>query len=435
MITVLVEQDTARLRYVLAEVLGRRLGMVYTVTDDVNEVDFNRTVVINYTHRTVQQTIPIVPSGFLAQTFLDEVSPITITNDRWHTLLWPNHAAGKEGIPFDLFSAVFYLLSRYEEYFRIETDRHGRFTASMSLAYKRGFLRYPLVEHWCEEFKKVILKQAPNLRFKQHTFSCLSTIDIDFAYLYNGLSAKWWFAKLALAVLRFNIKSVINQVFATINRKYDPYNSYEFIRKNTNAPIAYFMLMSDAGGYDKNINPKGVTIKRLMLSLSKYAAFIGLHPSYGSNMSLQLVQHESDLLQQAILQPVYHSRQHYLMLSFPHTYNTLVRIGITDDYTMVYADEPGFRASTCMPFNFFNVLTNQPTSLVVHSTCIMDVTLSNYLKVSTTEAKQIASTLLEVTKQFNGDFITLWHNNSFTAQTNTLNLKEVYCALFNKPRK
>ncbi len=436
MIVVLVEHDTARLRYVLSEVIGRRLGLEYVVTNQVNEVDFSQAIVINYTKRTIVNTIHIVPTGFLAQTFLDEISPITISHEKWHTVLWPNHLAAKDGVPFDLFSAVFYLLSRYEEYFRIETDAHGRFEASMSLAYKQGFLQYPLVEHWCEELKKVLEKHHnAEIRFKRHQFSQLSTIDVDFAYLYYGLSPKRWMAKLSLSVVKLNIKAVINQLFATINRKYDPYNSYEFIQANTDAPIAYFILMSKNGGYDKNINPQGVTIKRLMLALSKYAAFIGLHPSYGSNTAPQLVKEESELLQQAILQPVYHSRQHYLLLTFPHTYNTLIRIGITNDYTMLYADEVGFRASTCMPFCFFNVVTNQATELLLHSTCVMDVTLSNYLKVNTTKAKQMVQELMDVTKRFNGNFISLWHNNSFTKQANSLNLKEVYCALFSKTRK
>lgn len=435
MITVLVEQETERLRYVLSEVFGRRLGLVYTVTNQVNEVDFSHTVVINYTHKAIPNAIDITPSGFLAQTFLDEVTPITISHEKWHTVLWPNHQVNRNGVPFDLFSAAFYLLSRYEEYFRIETDAHGRFEANMSLAYKRGFLQYPLVEHWCEELKNILLKHNGELKFKQHQFRELSTIDVDFAYLYYGLSLKRWFAKLAMSVVKLNIKAVINQLFATINPKYDPYNTYEFIQKNTDAPIAYFILMSNVGGYDKNINPLGLTIKRLMLSLSKHAAFIGLHPSYGSNAAPQLVKQESDMLQQAILQPVHHSRQHYLLLTFPHTYNTLNRIGITNDYTMLYADEVGFRASTCMPFCFFNVLTNQATPLLLHSTCVMDVTLSNYLKVNTAEAKEIVRKLMEVTQQFNGNFISLWHNNSFTLQANTLNLKELYCALFSKTRK
>jgi hypothetical protein len=43
-------------------------------------------------------------------------------------------------VPFDLFAAAFYLLSRYEEYLSQEKDQYGRFPAEASLAFKAGFL-------------------------------------------------------------------------------------------------------------------------------------------------------------------------------------------------------------------------------------------------------------------------------------------------------
>src|SRR5689334_16754950 len=45
---------------------------------------------------------------------------------------------------FDLFAAVFYLISRYEEYLPYKKDEYGRYAYENSVAYKGGFLKVPL---------------------------------------------------------------------------------------------------------------------------------------------------------------------------------------------------------------------------------------------------------------------------------------------------
>ena len=65
----------------------------------------------------------------------------------------------------------------------------------------------------------------------------------------------------------------------------------------------------------------------------------------------------------------------------PETYRNLIEFDITDDYTMGYAAQPGFRASTCSSFNFYDLDREQETKLRVHPFCIMDASLRHYLNV------------------------------------------------------
>ena len=44
-------------------------------------------------------------------------------------------------LPFDIFSASFYLVSRYEEYLPHIKDKYDRFDAKESIAYKNNFLQ------------------------------------------------------------------------------------------------------------------------------------------------------------------------------------------------------------------------------------------------------------------------------------------------------
>ena len=75
----------------------------------------------------------------------------------------------KSVLPFDIFAASFYLLSRYEEYLPHVKDDYGRFTASESIAYKNKFLHQPVVDIWAYKLKDVLLERFENFRFpKRH---------------------------------------------------------------------------------------------------------------------------------------------------------------------------------------------------------------------------------------------------------------------------
>ena len=92
-------------------------------------------------------------------------------------------------LPFDIFAASFFLVSRYEEYLEFAPDEYGRFQASSSLAFKNGFLEKPIVDLWAKELAKAFLKRFPTLVFRRNEYKALLTIDTDqpFAYLGKNL--------------------------------------------------------------------------------------------------------------------------------------------------------------------------------------------------------------------------------------------------------
>ncbi len=114
--------------------------------------------------------------------------------------------------------------------------------------------------------------------------------------------------------------------------------------------------------------------------------------------------------------PIKISRQHYLKLEFPTTYQRLLQIGIEADYTMGYAEQVGFRASIATPFFWFDLSKNEATRLRVFPFQVMDITLKNYLQLQPEEAIALTRELFEATKSVNGHFISLWHNNSLCEQ-------------------
>ena len=83
-----------------------------------------------------------------------------------------------DALGFDVFAAVFYLLSRYEEYYDLPKDKFGNYDYRNSVLHKNSVLHFPVVEQWIELLKKYLANKFPSLQFKNHNPSYLLSFDI-----------------------------------------------------------------------------------------------------------------------------------------------------------------------------------------------------------------------------------------------------------------
>jgi hypothetical protein len=424
MITVYTAHTTPRLSYILDELLQRRLGVSYVITTDAQAFAQATSIKINYSTQTLDAHIQVIPHGLLDAQTIHPIAVSVNNHKEWHLTFWEQH---NSSVPFDVFAAAFYLLSRYEEYTSTERDVHGRFEAKNSLAWKHDFLTAPLIELWCEQLKNVLTAIDVTSSFTRHTFTQQVTIDVDLAYAYYGITWWKWLGKMGKHALQADISGLKTAFVARFNPKHDPFNTYTFINEATHNQAGYFMLMNNEGGYDRGISPAGDAMKKLVSDLTQASAFVGIHPSYASTQNPKQLQEEVTLLSQLTSQHVTKSRQHFLKLSVPETYSKLAAVGIKEDYTLFYAEAPGFRASTCFPFHFYNLQLEEKTDLLVMPTCLMDTTLSQYLQLPPNLWYNTISSLKQTVTRYRGVYITLWHNNTFAqseARTAFLNLLE-----------
>ncbi len=418
---------TPRLEYVLHYLFRHIMAVDYDLTNDRSAYMASEKYKISYANAPIASREVHIPmhSSLLDDADIDVFTP-EVAHHESMPVLFPVQSNAK--ISFDIFAAVFYMLSRYEEYLPFIKDAHGRFKAEESLAYKHGFLNMPVVDLWCLHFKTIIEKQFNIKLNTDKSFRFIPTIDIDiaYAYKYKGLF------RSVLGYLRA-LKSgqwedIRNRLSVNYGKADDPYDSFDYIlelHERYKLETIFFVLVGDYGPYDKNTPYKDSRYQQLIRHLSDYAE-IGIHPSYAASTDATLLAREIDRLSHIIRKDVTKSRHHYLKTAFPFTYRYLIESGIKEDYTMGFASYPGFRAGTASPYTFFDLDANKPNPLLIHPIGIMDGTLKDYLNADTEEACNLISQQLAASRKVNGTFISLFHNESLGEHGRWKGWRKVY---------
>jgi hypothetical protein len=431
---VFAAHPSERLIFILNQILVVRLGLSYKLTDNPTYFEKSPSLRINYGTEIVEGCLNIPAINLLYEENIRPQQIEVIPAEPWHFLFFetsfqeiPDFRKHTIHLPFDILSASFYLLSRYEEYFLSKKDEHNRFKPEDSLACKQNFLQLPLVDIWLNQFALLLKKQYPELSFTSPKYTQLNTIDIDFAYKYKGLSF-WQKSKKYLGSwLR---KKPDNKALHPPAE--DPYDTYDSLLKYPsvkNIKTYFFFLLADYGGHDKNIAPQSLEMLELINKLKQHN-LCGIHPSYKAGINAKVYKQEHTLFEKLFHSKPILSRHHFLKIRLPESYEWMETLGIKNDYSLAYSSQVGFRASTCFPFQFFHLPKNKTLDIWVHSPCLMDVTLKNSLNLNPQEAIDLIKKLKSEVQKVNGEFISIWHNSSFDIESGWQDWDQVYQGLF-----
>jgi len=335
----------------------------------------------------------------------------------------------------DLVASAYFLLSRYEEMIcRKLRDEHGRFPGNESIPRRAGFMNRPVVDEygllivkWLGENGAKTANHVPFIR------NINLTHDVDAPF-----SCRTWRNVARHIVDGRGIVDVIRDKYKPLSA--DPYYTFPWLlqqdktlQRTVGTDRCQSFLFFKAGGKTKYDKPryqlKGKDISVLMELCREQGATIGLHCSYQAGMTPSLIAAEKKKLEDAIGMAVRHNRHHFLASQEPEDMEYLERAGITDDFTMGYADVAGFRLGTSLPVRFINPVTCRLTSLTLHPLIIMDSTLNEvkYMNLSTERAEDYCMRLVQNIRQVNGELTLLWHNTSVIEQEGYL--RELYTRL------
>lgn len=419
-------QITIRLKYTFRLVFKDVLLLDCAFTNDVDQFEKSEKPKLIYAEKCSASGLYFNANGLLHERGIRsvELNPFAFEDS---TVFFPVYDK-KSALPFDVFSAIFYLVSRYEEYQPFVRDVHGRFTAKLCVAATMGILEKPVVNIWSLKVKQILREKFPDLQFPERKYKFVPTYDIDSAYAYAHKGLVRSVGGILLALKSFDWEEAAQRVRVLLGREKDPFDTYDLqieYQKKYNLKPLYFILFGHYGRFDKNLNTRNRIFRKLVKRLGDYAK-LGIHPSYASNEDPQRVAVEIRSLSNAIKKEITFSRQHFLRLTLPDTYRNLIENDISDDYTMGYAYLPGFRAGICNPYNFYDLDMEIETRLRLHPFAVMDGTLKDYLQLSPEEAIERIRKLIEEVRKVDGTFISLWHNESLSNQKRWKGWLEVY---------
>jgi len=166
----------------------------------------------------------------------------------------------------------------------------------------------------------------------------------------------------------------------------------------------------------------------LIKSIADYCK-VSLATSYSSFNDSELLKKEKKNLEGVINRQVEYSRIRYNRVDVPQTYRDLVDVGFTDDFTMGYTHEIGFRAGTSFPFYLYDINMEVQQPIRVHSFAFHDYALHEDTSMSDVLNK--VKSLYQEVKKVNGSFISVF-SNELLGTVHSLNWKETYENIISK---
>ncbi|MGY5352414.1 polysaccharide deacetylase family protein [Wenyingzhuangia sp. IMCC45533] len=403
------QKITPRLSYIFRHIFVRVLNIPIQFTSTIEEFVAHDSLKMSYGKSPLGNEFFIQSHGLLQEQGINDVE---ITVSQWDSTPCFFGTGKKSVIPFDIFSASFYLLSRYEEYLPCVLDKNDCYPANESLAYKHNFLDKPIIDVWAYKLLKYLKDQNEEFVHQPNKYSYVSVFSVSQTFLYKSkglirnaiggiydfFTLKFLYAWMRLAVV--------------LKIKEDPYHTFDKIislQKKHDVKTIFFFLISNYTTYDNNVNFTKRKYFLLIKSIADYAR-VGLLASYFTMDDEDKLNRESNRLGGIINTPTKLSRQHLVRNKLPETYQKLIDLDITEDYSMGYLDEIGFRASTCTPFYFYDLDFEIQTPLKVYSCAFSDNILRFNLQLSPKQALIRINHISNMVRQVNGTLVSVFHN-------------------------
>jgi len=319
----------------------------------------------------------------------------------------------KEIEELDIFAASFFMLTRWEEFVNKSRDKHNRFPATKSLAYKEGFLDRPIVNEYVERLKNMLLKLDSSLVFKEKKFELVLTHDVDEMQIWKSWKQVFRVA-LGDIVKRRDIALAFERVaeYFLIKREKikDPFDTFDWLMDKSEAigvKSRFYFMSGGVTKFDNRYKIDSPKVLELIEKIKQRGHIIGIHPSYNAYNDFEQFKKEKDLLEKVVGEKIVEGREHYLRFEVPTTWQIWEDNGMEVDSTCGYADEEGFRCGTGDEFSVFNILSREQLTVKERPLIVMDCSLFNYNSYSADEAK----VRINMIKSTANIFTILWHNS------------------------
>lgn len=407
MLLIFTHKVTNRLTYSAKQIFEKILGVEIGFTTKVEDFIKHNGPKMTYSKQPLQNEFFIRSNDLL---FEQGINDLEIKVSDWDGIPCFFSSGEKSNIPFDIFSASFFLLSRYEEYLPHVKDNVGRFPVKESIAYQNNFLELPVVDLWANKLLEVLKERFPDLEQneKNYRFTSIINVTTSHAYAMRGISRTVGGFLMDLGNLKF--RNVFERFSVMFRLKKDPYdNFFELIDLHKKLPIKtmFFFQFAKHSAHDKNVSTNNNRFRYLIKSVADYSV-VSLSTSFVSTMDKEVLREEKKQLGDLINRPISYARLRYNKVNVPATYRNLVETEFTDDFSMGYTHEIGFRAGTCTPFYFYDINTEVRQPIKIHPFAMHDYALIKYKNKE--EVFEKMDKVYRLVKQVKGDFVLVFSN-------------------------
>ncbi len=407
MLLIYTHKITPRFTYIMRHIFVNILGVELDFTTKVEEFIKHTGPKITYTKQPLQNEFFIRSNELLFEQGINDIQ-LSIADWEGTPCFFPT--GERSNLPYDVFAASFFLISRYEEYLPHVKDVHSRFSPKDSIAYQNDFLQKPVVDIWAYKLLEALKERFDDFEYKIKGYDFVSVLDVATSHCYANRGIVRGLAGLLMDFGTLKFKRVVDRISVGLNRMKDPFDNYEeliALHKKYNVKCNFFFQFADYSKYDKNVSTNSMKFKSLIKYVADYAP-VSLAASYSSFSNLELLRKEKANLEEVINRPVNSSKMRYNRVDIPETYRNLITAEFTDDYTMGYTYELGFRAGTCTAFQFYDIPLEVKQPIKVHPFVIHDYALAK-IKKDEVILQQLKKIKHEVS-QVNGTMIVMFSN-------------------------
>ena len=355
---------TPRFQYIFRQVFEGILKIPVTFTTTLETFVANSGPKFSYSQDQLGQEFHVYATPLLWEQGIQDIS---LDNGNWKGLPVLFHHRKESQIPFDLFAASFYCLSRYEEYLPHLQDDLGRFGSHQSWAASVEALELPLVDLWAVAFLEELQKTFPELSRRttqnrpkiQPIFDVVHPLKYRYKSFISGVrqwGQAWW---------QLNLWDVLEHLLVAFRILPDPYDTYDdFLRQMRRYPYQLMFFVSFA---QKSFDGIALRIhshrfQSLIKSLSDDFTTALLVSHHGQLLQDDMAAERADL-EATIHRPIQSTRFNKGLFDISKSYNPLIRLEVARDYSMGYPDQIGYRASTSVPFFFYDLQNEYQTPL------------------------------------------------------------------------
>ncbi len=414
MVLIYTQKLTARKEYIFRHVFKRLIELQFQFTSDISDFIVHDGPKLSYGNKSLGDEFFIWSYGLLDEVGIDSHE---IDIHKWKELPIFFRAPERSNLPFDIFSACFYLLARYEEYLPQVKDDLGRFSASTSIAAQHHFLEMPLVDLWISKFKEELENRFDISLPQKRETNIIATVETASVFEYKNRAVIPVFQSFYKNLSKFRLRKLFRQIGVHLRIVKDPFDVYDIALRVYKESLVqlpnkfkhyrrllFFFHLGDYNQVDNGVSYKSRTYCELIKHIADYAE-VGLRFSYANGVDK--IDNEAERFEFITNRSLVKTMTAFSKISMPGHYKQLVDIDAIEDYSMGYTNVPGYRASTSHSFYFYDLDYEVQTPLRIYPYALHYRSIEHFMLNG---QQAIIDKLLGYADQVAGDFIVVFDN-------------------------